>query len=195
MQLILIVLILGQVSGALSTDAPLQEQRGLMDIWDKLSPIAIPVALGIDTALSTISNAHGAVTNAVTQAIHGVTSWIGGALPALGKRSLEIDVRLSLLNELQSFRNGFHQLVLNIIQSFINGSLFTSASIKPQLQQLYSKLSQFMQTHLNSINNLIATLIPTMKDLAATQAITSCLHAIRVIEESIKKIHALFIKV
>jgi hypothetical protein len=186
MKLILTVLIIAQIYGAFSTSVPYPQERGLMDIWDLISPIAIPVALGIDNAIATVSNAHAAVSNAVTEAIYSVTSWIGGKLPPLGKRDLEIDARLNLLTELKSFQLGFQQSIIEIIQSVLNGS------ITSQFQQILAKLTTFLKTHINNINNMITNLIPTMRDTKATQAVTSCLHAVQVIEEASKKIHALF---
>ena len=186
MKLILITLILAQIYGAFSINLPVGEQRGLMDIWDLISPLAIPVAQGIDTTIATISNAHSTVTNTITGAIGGVTSWIGGKLPPLGKRDLEVDNRLNLLNELKSFQTGFQQTIFEIIQSLLNGKILN------QIRPLLAKLNNFLQTHLKAINDLITSLIPTMQDLVATQAITSCLHAVQVIEEVMQKIQALF---
>ncbi|CAF3865198.1 unnamed protein product, partial [Rotaria sordida] len=40
--------------------------------------------------------------------------------------------------------------------------------------------------------NMITNLIPTMQNTIATQAVTSVLNVIQVIEEAIRKIHALF---
>jgi hypothetical protein len=186
MKVILIVLILAQIYGAFSINLPLGEQRGLMDIWDFISPIAIPFAQGIDTAIATVSNAHSAVTGAVTDAIGSLTSWIGGKLPPLGKRDLEVDIRVNLLNELQSFKVGFQQAILEILQNLLNGKITT------QFRPLLSKLNVFLRQHINEINRLITILIPTMQDLTGTHAITSCLHAVKVIEEVIQKIHTLF---
>ncbi|CAF1473705.1 unnamed protein product [Adineta steineri] len=197
MKLILVVLTIAQIYGAFATSAPLQEQRGLMEIWDVLSPWVSPVALHLDNAIggtiatvnniqTTLGNAHAAVTGAVTDAIHGVTSWIGGVIPALGKRDLEIDARLGLLSELKSFRVIFQQSVLEFIQNALNGNIVT------QVRQLLTKITTLLKAHLNIINTMITNLIPTMHGTVATQAITSCLHAVQVIEEAMKNIQALF---
>ena len=197
MKLILVVLTIAQIYGAFGTNAPLQEQRGLMDIWDFISPVVSPIALHLDTAIggaintvnniqSAVTNAHAAVSGAISDAIYGVTSWIGGAIPALGKRDLEIDARLSLLSELKSFRIIFQQSVLEFIQSALNGNIATQA------RQLLTKLTTLLKTHLNIINTMITNLIPTMHGTIATQAITSCLHAVQVIGEAMKNIQALF---
>ncbi|CAF2712392.1 unnamed protein product [Rotaria sp. Silwood2] len=186
MKLILIVLIIAQLHGAFSTSIPLAEQRGLMDIWDFISPVVGPIAEHIDSAIGTISNIHSTVTNAVSGAIYSVTSWIGDKVPALGKRDLENDARLSLLSELQSFKLSFQQSMLEILQSFLNGNLAT------QFRQLISKLSTFLKTHLQTIRKMITDLIPQMQNKIATEAVTSVLHVIQVIEEVIHKIHAVF---
>ncbi|CAF1260586.1 unnamed protein product [Adineta steineri] len=208
MKLILVVLTIAQIYGAFGTSASLQEQRGLMEIWDVLSPWVSPVALHLDNAIggtmqtinniqttlgnahantvTTLTNAHAAVSGAVTNAIGGITSWIGAALPALGKRDLEIDARLSLLSELKSFRVIFQQSILEFIQTALNGNIVT------QVRQLLTKITTLLKAHLNIINTMITNLIPTMHGTVATQAITSCLHAVQVIEEAMKNIQALF---
>lgn len=186
MKLILITLLIAQIYGAFSTNVPLAEQRGLMGIWDLLSPAAIPLAQTIDTAISTISNAHSTVSSAVSNAIYSLTSWIGDKIPPLGKRDLISDARSNLLNELQSFKSSFQQLIVEIFQSFLSGDILA------QLRPLISKFNVFLQTHLQNIRTMITTLIPTMEGATATQAITSCLRLIQVIEEAMKNIHALF---
>ena len=186
MKFILIVFIVAQIYGAFSTRIPLDEQRGLMDIWDLISPVVTPVAHEIDSALATISNAHTTVTNAVTDAIYGLTSWIGNQLPPLGKRNVENDARLSLLNELQSFQLSFRQLIREIIQNFLNGN------VKIQFRQLISKLHSFLKTHLKTINNMITNLIPKIQNIRATEALKKCLHVIQVIQQAIQNIQNLF---
>ncbi|CAF3350320.1 unnamed protein product [Rotaria sp. Silwood1] len=186
MKLILIVLLIAQLHGAFSTSIPLAQQRDLMHIWDIISPVVSPIAEHIDTAIGTISNIHSALTNAVSSAIYSVTSWIGDKIPPLGKRDLENDAKLNLLAELRLFKLSFQQSILEILQSFLNGNLAT------QFRELISKLSNFLKTHLQTINNMITNLIPTMQDTIATQAITSVLHVVQVIEEVIQKVHAVF---
>ena len=192
MKLLLIVLLVAQVHGALSIGTAMQDQRGFMDIWDLISPIAIPIASGIDQAIGTVTNVHSAVTGAVTGAIHGVTSWIGSMLPALGKRDTSMDARVNLLDELKSFQIGFQQAILDIVRSFISGNPLTSTNIVSHFRQLLVQLASFMQTHLSKINAMISALIPSMQDTVATQAITSSLRAVQEIEQAIRKIQALF---
>ena len=186
MKFLLVALLTAQIYGALCTSAPLAEQRGLMEIWDFLSPAVMPVAVGIDNALATVSNIHNTVSNAVTGAVHGVTSWIGGLLPPLGKRDLEANVRVNLLAELKSFQHGLQQLVMEIAQTVLSGKIVA------QFRSLIAKFSVFLRTHLNAINTMITNLIPTVQDVVGTQAISSCLNAVQAIEEAIKKIQALF---
>ena len=192
MKFLLIALLVAQVHGALSIGSAMQDQRGFMQIWDLISPIAIPVASGFDQAIATVSNAHSAVTSAVTGAIHGVTSWIGSKLPALGKRDASTDARVSLLDELKSFQIGFQQAMLDIIRSFLSGNPLTSTNILTHFRQLLVQLASFMQTHLSKISAMISALIPSMQDTVATQAITSSLRAVQEIEQAIRKIQALF---
>ncbi|CAF4507920.1 unnamed protein product, partial [Rotaria sp. Silwood2] len=80
----------------------------------------------------------------------------------------------------------FQQSMLEILQSFLNGNLAT------QFRQLISKLSTFLKTHLQTIRKMITDLIPQMQNKIATEAVTSVLHVIQVIEEVIHKIHAVF---
>ncbi|CAF0743493.1 unnamed protein product [Rotaria sordida] len=146
----------------------------------------MPIVENIDSTISTILNIHATVTNAVSNAIYGVTSWISDLIPALGKRDLENDARVNLLTELKSFKLAFQQSILETLQSFLNGNVAT------QFQQSISKLSTFLKTHLQTMKNMITNLIPTMQNTIATQAVTSVLNVIQVIEEAIRKIHALF---
>ncbi|CAF0762103.1 unnamed protein product [Rotaria sordida] len=146
----------------------------------------MPIVENIDSTISTILNIHSTVTNAVSNAIYGVTSWIGDLIPALGKRDLENDARVNLLTELKSFKLAFQQSILEILQNFLNGNVAT------QFQQSISKLSTFLKTHLQTMKNMITNSIPTMQNTIATQAVTSVLNVIQVIEEAIQKIHALF---
>ena len=192
MKLLLVVLVLAQIAGALSIDAALQDQRALLDIWDFISPVVAPIALGIDNVLATISTAHGTVTSAVNDAIYGWTSWIGGKIPALGKRDVSTDVSSDLLNELRLFQVGFQQTILQIVQSILGNTSLNLTNIVAQLRQALSQLSSFMQTHLNTINSLLTSLIPTIQNTAGTQAISSVLNAVQVIEQAIQKIQALF---
>lgn len=186
MKFLLVALLTAQIYGALCTSAPLAEQRGLMDIWDFISPAIMPIAVGIDNALATVSSIQDNISNAVTDAVHGVTAWIGGILPPLGKRDLEVNVRVNLLAELKSFQKGFQQLVMEIAQTVLNGKFVA------QFRTLITKFSVFLRTHLNAINTMITNLIPTIQDVVGTQAISSCLKAVQAIEEAIKKIQALF---
>ncbi|CAF1488738.1 unnamed protein product [Rotaria magnacalcarata] len=186
MKFILVVLIIAQLHGAFSASVSLQEQRGFLEFWDLISPVAIPIAHGIDTAIGTISNIHSSISNAVSSAIYGVTSWIGDKIPPLGKRDLENDARLNLLNELTTFKASFQQSIVEILQSFLSGSFAA------QLQHSISKLVTFLNIHLQKISTIITNLIPTMEGTLATQAMTSSLHVIEVIQEVIRKIHAFF---
>ncbi|CAF0727640.1 unnamed protein product [Rotaria sordida] len=186
MKVILIVLIIAQLHGAFSTSVSLEEPRGLIEFWGLVSPFVMPIAEKFDSTISALSNIHSTVTNAVSNAIYGVTSWIGDLIPPLRKRDLENDARVNLLTELKSFKLVFQQSVLETLQSFLNGNVAT------QLQQSISKLSTFLKTHLQTMKNMITNLIPTMQNTIATQAVTSVLNVIQVIEEAIRKIHALF---
>ncbi|CAF0795891.1 unnamed protein product [Rotaria sordida] len=196
------------------------------------------IAENIDSTISTTLNIHATVTNAVSNAIYGVTSWIGDLIPALGKRDLENDARVNLLTELKSFKLAFQQSILETLQSFLNGNVatqlqqsisklickrdlendarvnlltelksfklafqqsiletlqsFLNGNVATQFQQSISKLSTFLKTHLQTMKNMITNLIPTMQNTIATQAVTSVLNVIQVIEEAIRKIHALF---
>ena len=193
MKLLLIVLALAQITGALSTSAAaVPEPRALLDIWDVISPFVTPIAQGIDTTLATISNAHSTATNAVSGAIYGVTSWIGSKIPALGKRDLSADLPSTLLNELRAFQVGFQQQILAVIQKLLSNTSLNLTNVIAQLRQLLSQVSSFMQTHLNKIKSLLTSLIPTIQDTTATQAISGVLNAVQVIEQAIQNIQALF---
>ena len=192
MKFFLIALALLQIStGVLSIDAA-AEQRGLIDIWDMISPIAGPVALGLDNALATVSNINNAVNNAVSGAIYGVTQWIGGLIPPLGKRDVSIDGRAALLAELTSFQVAFRQALLGIAQKILSGASLNPFNFVSQVRQLLAQLKSLLQTHLDKINSLVTSLIPTMTDATATQAISSVLKAVQAIEQAIQKLEALF---
>lgn len=132
-------------------------------------PIQGQDVLGLQTALIT------PISNAITDAIHNVTLWQGGRL----------DARLNLLTELQTIQTGLHQISNDINESYFNGTLTSEYRI------ILSKLNFFLKLHLNFMNDLITILIPTMEDLTATHAITSCLDVGRVIKTTTEKIHIL----
>lgn len=192
MKLLLVVLALAQITGALSTSAAVPEPRALLDIWDLISPFVTPIAQGLDTTLATISNAHSTVTNAVSGAIYGLTSWIGGKIPALGKRDVSADLPSTLLNELRAFQVGFQQQIIAVIQKLLGNTSLNLGNIIAQLRQLLSQMSSFMQTQLNKIKSLLTSLIPNIQDTTATQAISGVLNAVQVIEQAIQSIQALF---
>jgi hypothetical protein len=146
----------------------LGRQHELMNNWDLSDSKIATIAEGVDTAIGT-------VLHAVTGAINNITLWTGGKL----------DARLNLLTELETFQLGLQQSIVEITQSILNGTITT------QYRRLLSQLIFFLQTHLHNINNLITILIPTMEDLTATRAITSCLHAVQVIQAAIEKLSAL----
>ena len=182
--LVIVALVFAQFVGIYSIDTGLAEQRGFLDIWDAISPIAAPIALGIDTALGTISNIHGTVTGAVNDAIYGLTSWIGGKIPALGKRELTVDNRLALLNELKSVQTTIQQMA----QGFFADILANPKNIVNQIRQYATQLKSFLTVHVNKINSLVASLISTIKDATADKAIASIVKLVQVIERAIQQI-------
>lgn len=166
MKPILIVLIIVQIYGAFCTKISPPGQHGFMDISN-------PTVQGFKTSIATLSNA-------ITNAIYNVTSWIDS------EHDVVIDTRLNLLNELKLFQVGFQQIIFEINQNFLNDTITTT-----EFDQLLLKLNIFLNIHLNNINHMITILIPTMQDMRATHAITSCLHAVQVIEDIIQKIQSL----
>lgn len=122
-----------------------------------------------------ISTEIAPVSNAITNAIYNVTLWQGGRQ----------DARLNLLIELQTLQIGLQQSIHDTTESFLNGTITT------EYRLILAKLNYLLKTHLNHMNNLITILIPTMKDLTATHAITSCLDAGRAIEKAMENIHLL----
>jgi len=168
MKLILLILTFTQIYGALGTNIPRNRQRGLMDTRVFSSPIAVQIAEGTDKAI-------GEVLHAVIGAIHNVTLWTGG----------ESDARLNLLTELKTFQDDLQELIIEITESIINGT------ITIEYRQLLSKLNFVLISYLNDINQMITILIPTMEDSRATDAITSCLHLTQVIKAAIEKIQLL----
>jgi hypothetical protein len=191
MKLFLITFAFIQIAAVLSIDTAVQEQRALIDIWDFINPVVSPVAQGIDSALGAVANVQSAVTGAVSGAIYGVTSWIGGKLPALGKRDISIDTRYLLLTELRSFQVNFQQIIRQFVQKVLNDRSLTSTNIMIEIRQLLSQLSGFMQTHLNTINSFVTVLIPTMEDTIANQAMSSVVNAVQIIKQTIETIETL----
>lgn len=187
MKYIFVVFIIAQLHGAFSASVPVQDQRALLDLWDSISHLAIPAALLIDNAIGTINNIQSSISNAVSNALYQVTSFIGDKIPALGKRDAETDAPLELFNELRSFRFAFQQNIVELIPSLFGDNYVA------KFKQAIAKLITFLQTHLEKLNTLIHNIIPTIENTVATQAIASVQNVIQVVQEAIQKVHALFL--
>jgi len=218
MKFLLIALVIAQVSCAPSTltdVSAFENQRGLMQIWDFISPWAQPVAIGVDAALQTLSNAHqavtgaisnahqavtgvisgahGAVTGAIQNGIHSATQFLGSLIPPLGKRDVSIDARFDLLAQLQSFQTGFQQSIHEAIQAFLSGSLFTSINnIVPEFKKLLTKVYTFLQTHVAGIMQAINAVAAEAKDNQTIKALLDCTNAVQIIQQATQAIRGLF---
>lgn len=180
MKFILVAFLVAQV--AVCSGVELSDQRGLMDIWDVISPYVSPVAQTLDQTIGVAITTFNQVSNAVTNAAGSVTSWIGGLLPALGKRDVSLTGRLSLLQELRSFQTALEQ----VAQRFMTAVVSDPQSVVSRLPTFVKEMKSTLQTHLNLLNNLTSSMASSVSGVLGEKAIASVLNAIQVIQNALQ---------